>query len=204
VAGKVIPQYFCAIWLSKCFVNWFPYISVSDFLKQKISFYYLLNQRFAHGCYPTFRVSLYNCFYFFHMNLLDFIRRFPGENECLQYFISIRENVGIKCKKCGCTKHSWVSEKDQFQCAECENHIGIKSGTIMENTKLPIKYWFITIYMLTSYDKNFSAIELQQKLGCRESEQVEEMLFNLNMVKKQSNCKYTFDSFLYKCLKQSF
>jgi len=136
-----------------------------------------------------------------NMNLLDFIRRFPGENECLQHFISIRENVGIKCKKCGCTMHNWVVEKDQLECVKCGTQIGIKSGTMMENTKLPIKYWFITMYMLTSSDKDFSAIELQQKLGCREYDQVEEMLFNLNVIKNKTNSKCTFDTLLYKCLK---
>jgi len=71
----------------------------------------------------------------------------------------------------------------------------------MEHTKLPIKYWFITMFMLTSSDKVFSASELQQKLGCMEYEQVEEMLNKLNAVMNKTERKYTFDSLLFACLK---
>lgn len=71
----------------------------------------------------------------------------------------------------------------------------------MENTKLPIKYWFITMFMLTSSDQVFSTSELQQKLGCMEYEQVDEMLNNLNAIMNKTKIKYTFDSLLYACLK---
>jgi hypothetical protein len=135
------------------------------------------------------------------MNLLDFIRRFPGENECLQYFATIRENVETVCQKCGNNKHISIERRDQLQCKQCGNRINIKSGTIMENTKLPIKYWFITMFMLTSSDQVFSVSELQQKLGCREREQVEEMLNNLKAIMNKIEGKYTFDSLLYACSK---
>ena len=135
------------------------------------------------------------------MNLLDFIRRFPGENECLQYFATIRENVETVCQKCGCTKHIFLGKGDQLQCVQCANQINIKYGTIMEKTKLPIKYWFISMFMLTSSDQVFSVSELQQKLGCREREQVEEMLTNLTAIMNKTESKYTFDSLLYACLK---
>jgi len=135
------------------------------------------------------------------MNLLDFIRRFPGENECLQYFTTIRENVGTVCQKCGSNKHIRMEGRDQLECKQCGTRINIKSGTIMENTKLPIKYWFITMFMLTSSDQVFSASELQQKLGCNEYDQVEEMLNNLNAIIRKTEGKYTFDSLLYACSK---
>lgn len=135
------------------------------------------------------------------MNLLDFIRRFPGEKECLQYFTTIRENVGTVCPKCGGITHNWIEGRDQYDCKQCGTRINIKCGTIMENTKLPIKYWFITMFMLTSSDQVFSASELQQKLGCIEYEQVEEMLNKLNAIMNKTERKHTFDSLLYACSK---
>jgi len=71
----------------------------------------------------------------------------------------------------------------------------------MENTKLPIKYWFITMFMLTSSDQVFSAAELQQKLGCREYEEVERMLIDLTAIMNKTKEKHTFDTLLYACLK---
>ena len=135
------------------------------------------------------------------MNLLDFIRRFPGENECLQYFATIRESIGTVCPKCGGIKYNRIEGRDQYECKQCGNRINIKYGTTMENTKLPIKYWFITMFMLTSSDQVFSASELQQKLGCMEYDQVEEMLNKLNAIMNKTERKHTFDSLLFACLK---
>ena len=135
------------------------------------------------------------------MNLLNFIERFPKENDCLEYFIDIREKHGIICKKCGHNKHKWLSGKNWFECEQCENSIDIKSGTIMENSKLPIKYWFITMYLLTSSNKTFSASELQKQLGYPEYEPVCEMLHNLHLVMDNGDNEYRFERLLLACTK---
>jgi DNA-directed RNA polymerase subunit RPC12/RpoP len=135
------------------------------------------------------------------MNLLDFIERFPGENDCLEYFIAIREKASVVCEKCCHNKHNWLAGNDQFECEQCGNRISIKSGTVMENSKLPIKYWFITIHILTSSQKTFSASELQKKLGYPEYEPVGEMLGNLNTLTGKIADEYTFERLLFACAK---
>ena len=137
------------------------------------------------------------------MNLLNFIEKFPEENDCLEYFKAIREKSGVICKKCGHNKHKWLAGKNQFECEQCRNRISIKSGTVMENSKLPIKYWFITIHILTSSKKIFSASELQKKLGYPEYEPVCEMLANLHLVMDNGEDEYKFERILFACLKQS-
>ena len=135
------------------------------------------------------------------MNLLNFIRRFSEENDCLEYFKAIREKSGVICKKCGHNKHNWLAGKVQFECKQCGNRISIKSGTVMENSKLPIKYWFITIHILTSSKKTFSASELQKQLGYPEYEPVYEMLYKLRMVMDNGVDEYKFDMILFACAK---
>ncbi|MEA5112304.1 MAG: IS1595 family transposase, partial [Lentimicrobium sp.] len=39
------------------------------------------------------------------MNLIKFIEEFPDEHSCRMHFKGIREQQGIICKSCGCTKH---------------------------------------------------------------------------------------------------
>ncbi|MFV0311773.1 MAG: IS1595 family transposase, partial [Dysgonomonas sp.] len=43
--------------------------------------------------------------------------------------------------------------------------ITLKSGTVMHKSKLPFRYWFITMHLLTSTKKSFSATEIQRQLG---------------------------------------
>ena len=35
------------------------------------------------------------------MNLIDFHKRFPNEDACVEYFKTKRETEGIVCPKCG-------------------------------------------------------------------------------------------------------
>ena len=135
------------------------------------------------------------------MNLLNFIERFKDENDCLEYFKSIREKSGIICKKCGHNKHDWLEGKVQFVCKKCGNRISIKSDTIMENSRLPIKYWFITMHILTSSKKTFSVADLQKYLGYTEYEPICEMLHNLRWVMDTGSDEYTFERLLFSCVK---
>lgn len=135
------------------------------------------------------------------MNIFDFIERFPNEEECLTYFIETRQKTGTQCQKCGCMKNSWLAGIDRFVCKKCGNQFGIKSGTLMENSKLPIKHWFIAIQLLTSSDDNFSIAEIQEKLGDTKKEQISEMLESLNSCDDQRKKELTFDQLLLACVK---
>jgi transposase-like protein len=49
----------------------------------------------------------------------------------------------------------------------------------MHNSKLPFRYWFIAIHLLTSTKKSFSAKEVQRQLGHKRYQPVWEMLHKL-------------------------
>jgi hypothetical protein len=99
------------------------------------------------------------------MALIDFIKDFPNEESCKQKFKEYRETVGVSCKKCGGTDHYWKRDKEQYECKNCRTRTTLRSGTILQGSKLPYHYWFITMHLLTSTKKTFSAKEIQRQLG---------------------------------------
>ncbi|MHB9141406.1 MAG: transposase [Paludibacter sp.] len=131
------------------------------------------------------------------MNLLSFIQQFPGETDCLEYFRLAREKVGITCTRCGNKQHQWLPGKSYFECICCRNHTSINSGTILENTVLPIKYWFITIQLLTSTEVSISSSEIQNLLGVKQPEPVYDMCNKLKLLIE--NGATNFDSLLMAC-----
>lgn len=134
------------------------------------------------------------------MDIFDFIERFPNEQECLTYFIETRQKTGIQCQKCGCMKNSWLAGIDRFVCKKCGNQFGIKSGTLMENSKLPIKHWFIAIQLLTSSNDNFSITEIQEKISGAEQNEVLEMVKVLKAHLDKLKNGQSFDQLLQACL----
>lgn len=98
------------------------------------------------------------------MNIIKFIESFPDENSCREHFRQIREQEGIVCKKCGCKKHYWLKAKLQWQCYECRFRTTLRSGTMMENYKLPIRKWYLAMAFMSFSKKGISAAEMQRQL----------------------------------------
>lgn len=99
------------------------------------------------------------------MKLLNFLTQFPDEQSCKEHFRKQRENEGIKCKHCGCTKHYWLKSKYQWQCSECNFRTTLRSGTIMEHAKLPFHKWYLAMAFMSLTKKGISATELQKQIG---------------------------------------
>jgi len=89
------------------------------------------------------------------MSLINFIEQFPDEESCKKKFKEYRDHVGVVCPNCGGTDHYWKKDKEQYECKACKKRTTLKSGTVMHKSKLPFRYWFITMHLLTSTKKAF-------------------------------------------------
>jgi len=102
------------------------------------------------------------------MNLLKFIRKFPNEEKCLKHFVKYRLDRGITCKKCNeKTVHWWNKSNKKFQCKVCKSKKSYKSGTMMQNSKIPFQTWLMLIHLMTSIKKSMSALEVSRQLEMR-------------------------------------
>ncbi|HKL34589.1 MAG TPA: IS1595 family transposase [Tangfeifania sp.] len=99
------------------------------------------------------------------MSLINFIEQFPDEASCKQKFKEYRDQIGVVCPKCKGKDHYWKKDKEQYECKKCKTRVTLKSGTVMHKSKLPFRYWFIAMHLLTSTKKSFSAKEIQRQLG---------------------------------------
>ena len=99
------------------------------------------------------------------MDILNFSKDFGTEEQCKTHYKMVREKEEIKCKKCECTKHYWLQSHWQWQCSECSFRTTLKSGTIMEHSKMPFTKWYAVIAFMTFSKKGISATEMQRQLG---------------------------------------
>jgi len=124
------------------------------------------------------------------MNLIDFVNVFPDEESCKQKFKEYREQVGVVCSNCGGKSHYWKKDKEQFECKACGTRTTLKSGTVMHKSKLPFRYWFITMHFLTSTKKSFSAKEIQRQLGHNRYQPIWHMVHKLRAVMGKRDGEY--------------
>ncbi|EQD55650.1 ISXo5 transposase transposase [mine drainage metagenome] len=52
-----------------------------------------------------------------------------------------------------------------WQCSACRHQTTLLSGTLFEATKLPLRTWFLALYLLTQSKTNVAALELMRHLG---------------------------------------
>ena len=113
------------------------------------------------------------------MNLIEFSDHFPDEASCKAKFKELREQEGIVCRKCGHKEHYWKRDKEQYECKKCKARMSLKSGTVMHKSKLPFRYWFLAVHLLTSTRKSFSAKEVQRQLGHKRYQPIWHMMHKI-------------------------
>lgn len=125
------------------------------------------------------------------MKIFEFERNFPSEESCQDKFREMRMKEGVVCPKCGCVHHYWKSDKQMFQCKKCGYRQSLRANTVMHGSKLPFKYWFIAMHLLTATKHSFSALELQRQLGHKRYQPIWEMIHKLRSIMGIRDGKYT-------------
>jgi predicted RNA-binding Zn-ribbon protein involved in translation (DUF1610 family)/transposase-like protein len=125
------------------------------------------------------------------MNLLNFVSQYPDEASCRAKFKEYRDKQGVICPDCGGKSHYWKKDKDNYQCKACGKRQSLRANTVMHGSKLPFRYWFIAIHLLTSTKKSFSASELQRQLGHKRYEPIWNLLHKLRQIMGKRDELYT-------------
>jgi hypothetical protein len=90
---------------------------------------------------------------------------FPDEQTCVEHFRAIRWARGAFCPYCGGTGIYNFSDGRTHKCKACRARFSIKVGTIFADTKLPLRQWFIAIWLITSHKKGIASAQLARDLG---------------------------------------
>jgi transposase-like protein len=99
------------------------------------------------------------------MKLIKFLLVYDTELKYQILFKQIRDREGVVCKRCGGTHHYWLGSRDRYRCKACKWETTLRSGTLMEYSKLPYKYWLYAMVLIASRKKPISALEMQSHLG---------------------------------------
>lgn len=98
-------------------------------------------------------------------SLIDLVHRFHSEEVCRDYLEKLRWPDGVCCTRCGSCSVSEITTRDQFDCNDCRFRFSVTSGTIFDNTKLPLWKWFAAILLMIEGKKGVSANQMKRTLG---------------------------------------
>ena len=97
----------------------------------------------------------------------EFDKLYGTEERCHAELARLRWPDGFECPDCGGQAHCVVKRgaRQLFQCNACRKQTSVKAGTIFASSKLPLRLWFKTMYLMTQSKKGISSIELGRRLG---------------------------------------
>ena len=124
------------------------------------------------------------------MKVSEYYKRFPDESACKQIMKIVREKEGVICKKCGGEEYYWKNDKECFECKICKFRTSLRSGTIMENSNLPVNYWLFVIFLFEITENAIPALELQKTFGNKRYEPIWLMCKKIKNTPKKDNFSY--------------
>lgn len=98
------------------------------------------------------------------MNLIDFLKKYPNNEACLQQIFSTRYGFKPYCSACKeRRKFTKIKDRPVYQCLY-GHQISPLAGTVFEKTTTPLQYWFYAMFLMTATRGGISAKQLQREL----------------------------------------
>lgn len=94
--------------------------------------------------------------------LLDY---FKEESTCIEYYENIRWQGTPTCPHCGAEKPYKTNRGYKCSNNKCYKKFTVKVGTIFQNSKIPLRIWFASIFLATTHKKGISSVQLALDLG---------------------------------------
>jgi transposase-like protein len=96
--------------------------------------------------------------------LMEFETRFSTEENCSSYLFKLRWPDGFCCPRCEGRK-GWPIRSSLVQCGTCGYQASVTSGTIFQDSRMPLTLWFRAIWWITTQKSGVSALGLKRVLG---------------------------------------
>lgn len=102
------------------------------------------------------------------LSVIELFQMFPDETTSRKWFENIRWSDGERhCPNCGGLKTTVVKNENPmpFHCGDCRKYFSVKTGTVMQFSKIPMQKWVIAMYLMSTSLKGVSSMKLHRDLG---------------------------------------
>lgn len=98
-------------------------------------------------------------------SVMEFFSRIPDEDAARAYLASGRWPNGVKCIHCGHDQIYTIRGGKLYDCKKCRKQFTVRTGTVMEDSKLPLQKWIYAMYLMTVSRKSISSVQLAKEIG---------------------------------------
>jgi len=102
------------------------------------------------------------------MSVIELFQMFPDNASARTWLEDMRWPDGERhCPVCGSLKTKTVpNEKPMpYHCGDCRKYFSVKTGTVMQSSKVGLQKWVIAMYLMSTSLKGVSSMKLHRDLG---------------------------------------
>lgn len=96
-------------------------------------------------------------------SVFELMKYFPDEQSCIDILEEERWGGNI-ISPFDPTSKVYKCKGNRYKCKTTGKYFNVKTGTIFENSKISLRYWFYAIYMATSHKKGISSLQLSRDI----------------------------------------
>ncbi len=99
--------------------------------------------------------------------LVEAIRHFADPDVSLLTIVKLRWPNGVRCPTCGHANPLFLRRQSRWECRNkhAKRQFSAKTGTIFEDSPLPLEKWFTAIWLISNCKNGVSSYELHRAIG---------------------------------------
>ncbi len=97
-------------------------------------------------------------------SIFDLLKAFPTEQSCVEHLERLRWE-GIPVSPFDETSKVYICKGNKYKCKNTGKYFNVRTGTIFDNTKIPLQKWFLALYVFSSHKKGISSHQLAKDIS---------------------------------------
>lgn len=97
-------------------------------------------------------------------SLIELLEAFPDEEFCIVYLEKLRWRNGKVKSPFDKKSKVYYLPNHRYMCKNTQKIFNVKVGTIFHGTKLPLRKWFMAIWLVLAHKKGISSLQLSRDL----------------------------------------
>lgn len=97
-------------------------------------------------------------------SIFDLITAFPTEQSCINHLERLQWD-GVPVSPFDAASKVYKCAGNKYKCKETGKYFNVRTGTIFDNTKIPLQKWFLALYVFSSHKKGISSHQLAKDIS---------------------------------------
>ena len=100
------------------------------------------------------------------ISLIELTEMFPDEASAVKWWEGVRWPNGRFCGHCGSVETKPVpnAKPMPYWCKDCKSYFSVRTGSTIENSRLPLRKWAFAVYLYVTSLKGVSSMKLHRDL----------------------------------------